>query len=965
MHDRFLKDLQDRAPDLCETLCNAYSQKGLDEDGHSDLCLKVAPYVADFIKFLFNVQGSQDYGDLNRIYDIKRQFVHRLALAHSGPQSNDFPFKDDLSFVTQIEQWLEDPESYAQDLHTAAAYARWACLTDEGQAKHRFSHLFKKPAPQDPLKLVPRLKWNGASVLMESQTPAPYDGLDSQCTPPTLAHAHNESRYCLYCHKTGKDSCRKGLKDLQTDQVKAAGCPLRQKISQMAYFKSQGQNLEALAVAMVDNPLLAATGHRICNDCKKACIYQKQEPVDIPSLESQILDETLESLWGIEIYSLLTRWNPLNLKRPYPAPLQNKKVLVVGMGPAGFTLSHYLLNEGIHVTGIDGAHIPPRSGFYQKPFAQVQDLFQNLEERSPDGLGGVMDYGITARWNKNYLQLIRLVLERHAHFEVYGGVRYGSTITQVQALENGYSHIALCCGAGNPRMDSSKGLPGGVHFASDFLMSLHQEGSFYKNSLVSFDYTLPAVVIGGGLTSTDTATQALIYYVRHVEKFNEQLDLLLTQKTFEEIAFRWGPREKELAALYQLHGKELKAERAKAMQENRAPHFLPLLNAWGGVTILYRKAFEASPAYRLNHEEVTDCMAQGVRFETYGEMEKFVVNDSGFVNAVRLKNKTLPAKSVFLALGTEPLLGENPTDKRVSLWGDLDPQYAGSVVKAMASAKDGYEELVATLDVSPKPLRNPPLQATLVAFEEVDANKTKLTIHAPMAAQNFEIGQFFRLKPWQDGLSRKAFTLSGLELDREKGLMTLMLFGRGIPYQTLKTIPLGSSLYCLGPLGKGTHLPIAQNVLILADSYGLTLSKALEKEMRARDCRVTCLISPDVSDLPKDAFDHMIVLGSAKLISFAQTALKEGLLQSGEASCAVGSPMQCAMQGICSRCVQKHYDPELGQEFFVYSCAGQDQSLTSLDLDFLQIRLQQNRLSDSISEFFLAFDHTKAMMKNC
>jgi NADPH-dependent glutamate synthase beta subunit-like oxidoreductase len=33
---------------------------------------------------------------------------------------------------------------------------------------------------------------------------------------------------------------------------------------------------------VVDNPMAAATGHRICNDCMKACIYQKQEPVDIP-----------------------------------------------------------------------------------------------------------------------------------------------------------------------------------------------------------------------------------------------------------------------------------------------------------------------------------------------------------------------------------------------------------------------------------------------------------------------------------------------------------------------------------------------------------------------------------------------------------------------------------------------------------------------------------------------------------
>ena len=48
----------------------------------------------------------------------------------------------------------------------------------------------------------------------------------------------------------------------------------------------------------------------------KACIYQKQEPVDIPQIETRTLKDVLELPWGFEIYSLLTRWNPLDLRRP-------------------------------------------------------------------------------------------------------------------------------------------------------------------------------------------------------------------------------------------------------------------------------------------------------------------------------------------------------------------------------------------------------------------------------------------------------------------------------------------------------------------------------------------------------------------------------------------------------------------------------------------------------------------------
>ena len=50
----------------------------------------------------------------------------------------------------------------------------------------------------------------------------------------------------------------------------------------------------------------------------KACIYQKQEPVDIPQAETRTLKDVLELPWGFEIYSLLTRWNPLDLRRPFP-----------------------------------------------------------------------------------------------------------------------------------------------------------------------------------------------------------------------------------------------------------------------------------------------------------------------------------------------------------------------------------------------------------------------------------------------------------------------------------------------------------------------------------------------------------------------------------------------------------------------------------------------------------------------
>ena len=158
----------------------------------------------------------------------------------------------------------------------------------------------------------------------------------SSPTPaPTCTGALDQAHYCIKCHNQGKDSCSHGLKEKDGSfkssvfGVKLAGCPLEEKISEMNVVKEHGVPIGALAVVTIDNPMAAATGHRICNDCMKSCIFQKQEPVDIPQMETRTLKDVLELPWGFEIYSLLTRWNPLNFARPYPRAATGKKVLVV------------------------------------------------------------------------------------------------------------------------------------------------------------------------------------------------------------------------------------------------------------------------------------------------------------------------------------------------------------------------------------------------------------------------------------------------------------------------------------------------------------------------------------------------------------------------------------------------------------------------------------------------------------
>ena len=155
------------------------------------------------------------------------------------------------------------------------------------------------------------------------------------------------------------------------------------------------------------------------------------------------------------------------------------------------------------------------------------------------GFGGVAEYGITVRWNKNFLKVIRLLLERRAQFAMFGGVRFGGTLTIDSAFELGFDHIALCAGAGRPTVIPMKnGLARGVRQASDFLMALQLTGAAKTDSIANLPVRLPVVVIGGGLTAIDTATESLAYYAVQVEKFLSRYETLVAERGDEAVRDR-------------------------------------------------------------------------------------------------------------------------------------------------------------------------------------------------------------------------------------------------------------------------------------------------------------------------------------------------------------------------------------------------------------------------------------------
>src|SRR5262245_89463 len=400
------------------------------------------------------------------------------------------------------------------------------------------------------------------------------------------------------------------------------------------------------------------TGHLICNDCMKACIYQKQDPVNIPQIETAVLTDTLKLPWGVEIYGLLTRWNPLNISRPYALPYNGKNVLVVGMGPAGYTLAHYLINEGFGVVGVDGLKIEPFEEELvggpdkaPRPIYSWSEIYRSLDDRILEGFGGVSEYGITVRWDKNFLTLLHLTLARRDLLRIYGGVRFGGTLTIDDAWDRGFDHIAIAAGAGRPTIIELKNnLANGIRKASDFLMALQLTGAFKRTALPNLQVRLPALVIGGGLTAIDTATELFAYYPVQVEKTLERYEKLVKEIGKDAVTACMNAEEREILNEFLQHGAAVRAERERAASAGETPNFVPLVRSWGGVSIVYRKRLVDSPAYRLNHEEVIKALEEGIAFIEDMNPDEAVVNEGNHVVAVRFKAKgrtvELPARSV-------------------------------------------------------------------------------------------------------------------------------------------------------------------------------------------------------------------------------------------------------------------------------------------------------------------------------
>jgi NAD(P)H-flavin reductase/NADPH-dependent glutamate synthase beta subunit-like oxidoreductase len=541
----------------------------------------------------------------------------------------------------------------------------------------------------------------------------------------------------------------------------------------------------------------------------------------------------------------------------------------------------------------------------------------------------VAEYGITVRWDKNFLTALHVTLARRPTFRIFGGVRFGGALDVEEAFALGFDHVALAAGAGKPTIiDVKNNLIRGVRKASDFLMALQLTGAFKKDALANLQVRLPAVVIGGGLTGIDTTTEVAAYYPVQVEKFLERWEALHGEggKTDDDAArlATYDAEEAEIAREFLAHGRAVRAERARAAAAGEAPDLARLVREWGGVSLVYRRGMKDSPAYRLNHEEIIKFLEEGVRFVEKMSPVACIPDEHGALAAVEFERfegeggtwtatgerVKLPARSLFVAAGTQPNItyererpGSFEVDPRakgfksfravrdaggelrlepvadgetgfftsylkdgrtVSYYGDNHPVYAGSVVRAMASGKDGAPEVVALfaeelarLDAAAQPARDAgwrefvgrleeELGATVVRVDRLTPTIVEVIVRAPAAARHFEPGQFYRLQdyeafaPQKDGsrMLMEGLALTGAWVDKAEGLLSLIVLEMGGSSRQVASLRPGEPVVVMGPTGTPTEIPTGESVVLCGGGLGNAVLFSIAKAMRARGNKV-------------------------------------------------------------------------------------------------------------------------------
>lgn len=267
--------------------------------------------------------------------------------------------------------------------------------------------------------------------------------------------------------------------DCGTPFCHAYGCPLCNVIPEFNDWVYRGKWQEALKTLLSTNNFPEFTG-RVCPaPCEAACVAGiNDEPVTIRQIELAIVEKGFESNY---------------IDASPPAMRFDKRIAVIGSGPAGLAVADTLNRAGYRVTLFDNAKYP----------------------------GGILRYGIPDFKLEKWVVERRVKLMKAEGITFEMGVTVGDDISY-RYLKNRFDAVCLACGAREPR---ALQVPGqnlkGIYLAMDYLTQQNKrvggEPLDPSDGIMSSGKTV--VIIGGGDTGSDCLGTALRQGAKKVYQF--------------------------------------------------------------------------------------------------------------------------------------------------------------------------------------------------------------------------------------------------------------------------------------------------------------------------------------------------------------------------------------------------------------------------------------------------------------